>query len=262
MEMNAERKTGVDANTRANILALTSIIIFVAWLIAAFILRNKQIEDTLYMIYIGWFCWIIAFLCGVMSLKVIKNIKGFLWARLLAWIICTLSVICIFGFTHMLVERFLLDKEYCEANLKVLSASIRAYCAKHNGEFPEPAKWGDVIISEPDNKFESKDYNPNFFGTFCVERFRCPAVTEGKSSYAFNKNLAGKHISEVDPNVVVLFETNTIGWNQNGGPELICPDRHKAIFEENGSYVALLGKDKPVIKFVPQSEAKNLRWNP
>jgi hypothetical protein len=113
-----------------------------------------------------------------------------------------------------------------------------------------------LLLSEPPN--ESDD--SVFWKYFSEKSFRCRTVTEGRSGYAFNKNLASKHISEVDPNVVILFETTAVGWNQNGGPEIMCPDRHKAIIGESGSYV--LCPNQYDVRFVPRSEAKNLRWNP
>ena len=35
------------------------------------------------------------------------------------------------------------------------------------------------------------------------------------SSYAFNKALSGKNIDEVNPNTVMIFETD-LGWNGSG----------------------------------------------
>jgi len=212
------------------------------------------------MLYSSWFCWGAAFLCGFISLRIVKNIKSFLWSRLLARTICILSIIGILGMTHMLSEGLEGRKRECTTNLGVLSKSIITYSEKHNGEFPNPSKWCDLIIDEPNNKFESKNYSPNYLNLFCIERFRCPSAKETKSGYAFNKNLAGKRISEVDPNVIVVFETNAVGWNQNGGPEIMCSDRHKAIFGKSGSYV--LCPNQYDVRFVPQSEVKNLRWNP
>jgi hypothetical protein len=252
MEMNSEQKTKVVVDSKAKILASASVVMTVTgWLLGSFGVLGI---GKIYLLYICWLIWFVACLCGIMSLRAMKNIKGFLWSRLLAWIGCIFSIYCALSILITASDILYKDIRQCRSNLKVLSRSIIIYCEKHDGEFPDPSKWCDLLLSEPANISNEIDIL-----NISEKRFKCPIVTGGRSGYAFNKNLAGKRISEVDPNTVVLFETNAAGWNQNGGPEIMCPDRHKGIFV-SGSYVICIGK--PTVRFVPRSEVKNLRWNP
>ena len=254
MEIDAEQKTETVVSIKTKTLAIISVIItFVAWP-----LSFLGIKET-HVLYVCWVIWLCACLCGIMSLKSMNNIKGFRWIRLVAWLGCVFSIFFALGTTFIVSDGHAIDRIFCSDNLRVLDRSIRTYCEKHEDKFPDPSKWCDLLLSEPKNK--SNDAFDKFW-ELSEKKFRCPTVTEGRSGYAFNKNLAGKRISEVDPNTVVLFETTATGWNQNGSPELMCPDRHKRIFGEGGSYVVCVGKDKPVVRFVPQSEVKNLRWEP
>jgi hypothetical protein len=256
MEIDAEQKTKVIVNSKAKIYAGISVFLFFA---GALFSGNMEMPN---LICISWLAWLGAFLCGIMSVWNMRNIKEVSGTRLLVLIYCIFIICIAFGVPCINSDALIMNKVHCRANLDVLSRSIITYSEKHDGEFPDPSKWCNLIISEPNNKFDNKNDNPNNLSIFSEKSFRCLMVTEGRSGYAFNKNLAGRRISEVNPNTVVLFETTATGWNQNGGFEIMCPDRHKRIFGEGGSYVVCLGKEKPVIKFVPQSEAKNLRWEP
>lgn len=300
MEMNAEQKTKIVVSTKANILAIISVIVVVAWWgFVLFFWSNEDFEKFLDVFYTGWFCWSVAFLCGMTSLLIsARNTKGFLWNKrmILAtciclvlaiyisffWIIfficgvkllkgikgsswskpmalsgCMLSIICLFGGTYVLNEGLNGRKWGCEANLESLFAPIRAYCNTHDGEFPDPSKWCDLLLNEPPQ--ESGDKYDIYWKYFSEKTFRCHSAGKIKSGYAFNKNLAGKKISDVDTNTVILFESDT-GWNQNGGPEIMCFERHKSIFGESGSYVLCVGE--PRVRFIPASEVQKLRWNP
>jgi hypothetical protein len=253
MEIKSEQKTEIAAITIAKILAVASITLAFAGLLCS--LSATMLYFGL--MYISWLIWFIAFLCGIISLIATKGIKRS-WSKPVALVACIFSLYCTLAVTHMMSGMLMGDDDNCTAYLNMLSISIKAHCAKHDGEFPDPSKWCDLLLNEPLKK--SDDEYDIYWKYFSEKSFRCPAVMEGRSSYAFNKNLAGKRISEVDPNVVVLFETTAVGWNQNGGPEIMCPDRHKAILGENGSYV--LCPSKYDVRFVPLSEVKNLRWNP
>jgi len=232
-------------STKAKRLANTSVIFAVTGLL----LSSLSIK-ALYVIYICWVIWSGACFCGITSLKTMKDLKGFSWSRFLASIGCIFSLISILGVTFMIHEIYLINASYCRNHLFILGNSIRVYCEKHNGEFPDTSRWCDVIIDETDSV---RNVSKKTFG--------CPGVPQGTSGYAINKNLSGKVISEVDPNVVLLFET-TAGWNQNGEQELMCLHKHELLFRGSGSYIVCVGKEKPLVRFVHRSDIEKLRWNP
>jgi hypothetical protein len=261
--MDAEQKTKRVINTKANLLAIASVTIIVLWcVIVPIVGGNKEVLEKIektffYLIYTGRFCWFTAFLCGTISLISAKRIKGSPWSKPIAILGCILAIYFYFAVPHVLSEVLEGRGEDCSMNLHTLSTAIKAYCGKHDGEFPDPVKWCDLLLSGPPQKSDDKY---DLYWKLSEKSFKCPTVTEGRSGYVFNKNLAGKRISEVDPNVVVLFETTVAGWNQNGDSKMMCPDRHMTSLGENGSYV--LCPNQYDVRFVPQSEVKNLRWNP
>ncbi|MGD0785348.1 MAG: hypothetical protein ABR969_06000 [Sedimentisphaerales bacterium] len=263
MEIDAEQKTKVIRNTKANILAIASVTIdFLWWMIVPIIWGNKRVLEKIektyfYLIYTGRCFWITAFLCGVISLISARRIKGSQWSKPIAIIGCILAIYSYFGVPHLLSEVLEGRAEDCKMNLNTLSTSIKAYCEKHNGEFPAPAKWCDLLLSKPPQKSDDKY---GIYWKLSEKSFKCPTATARRCGYAFNKNLTGKHISEVDPNVVVVFEANSVGWNQNGDSKMMCPDMHMTFLGENGSNV--LFPNQYDVRFVPQSEVKNLRWEP
>jgi hypothetical protein len=259
MEMKSEQKTKIIINTKANILAIASVAIMVLWFVSvASLWSNHKGGIGYYMRYSGRLCGIVAILCGIISIKSNKKIKASFWCKPMAISGCILAIYLNFAVPSVLSDSYEVRNYYCERNFKTLSTAIKAYCEKHNGEFPDPAKWCDLLLSEPPEK---SDDEYDLYWKLSEKIFKCRAIiAEERYVYAFNKNLAGKHISEVDPNVVVIFESNTVGWNQNGDSKMICPDRHNTYWEESGSYV--LCPNQYDVRFVPQSEVKNLRWNP
>ena len=171
----------------------------------------------------------------------------------------------------MNVDHFPPKKVACRSNLRVLGDAIYLYAIENDYKYPIAEKWCDLIMQY-------------LGGT--MKQFICRGsdAVVGESSYAFNKNLAGKKISEVPGNVVVLFETNfgrtpvgrdgTIGdrdcnkalrisdpnrevyklrWNQAGGPELLTVENHKGC--------NVLFNDIHV-EFVKTEKLKDLKWKP
>lgn len=101
----------------------------------------------------------------------------------------------------------------CGMNLNSLGKAISMYASEYDGWYPTADKWCDLLVE--------KEELPK-------KIFVCKAsdTVEGQSSYAFNRNLAGKKMSEAPPDVVLSFEAST-GWNQVGGPEILSTEHHK-----------------------------------
>jgi len=259
METDAEQKPKISLKTKANILAIASVTIVALWFVTVTNLWSNQKGEIGYFVrYSGRFCVIAAILCGVISLIFARRIKGSWWSKPMAIAGCILAIYLYFAVSFLLPDSYDVRNYYCERNLKTLSTSIKTYCEKHNGEFPDPAKWCDLLLSEPPQKSDDKY---GLYWELSEKSFKCHEILgEERYVYAFNKNLAGKRISEVDPNVVVVFEANGVGWNQNGDSKMMCPDLHKNYWEKSGFYV--LFPNQYDVRFVPQSEVKNLRWEP
>ncbi|MEN6384248.1 MAG: hypothetical protein ABFD79_03525 [Phycisphaerales bacterium] len=256
MKMDAEEKP--KKNIKANIFAITSLVIVVLWLVIVIMLwTNQRSGIGLFVRYSGRICVIAALLFGIISIKSNKTLKGAFWCKPMAIGSCILAVYLYIAVQFVLPDNYDVRNYICESNLKTLSTAIKVYCQKHNGEFPDPAKWCDLLLSVTPQK---SDDEYDLYWKLSEKNFKCEAMPGERNVYAFNQNLVGKRISEVDSNVVVIFESKIIGWNQKGDAGILCSDLHKQYWGESGVYV-LFPKQYDV-RFVPQSEVKNLRWEP
>ena len=85
--------------------------------------------------------------------------------------------------------------------------------------------------------------------------FQCPASKSNtRCSYAFNAKLGGMDESKINPNTVMIFESDN-GWNANGGSELmIRKPRHARVF-------VVAYADGSVWQ-LQESQLNTLRWDP
>lgn len=127
----------------------------------------------------------------------------------------------------------------CVNNEKELWLAIKIYSGDNTNCFPAAATWCDAIKDEAGSE----------------KIYKCPATdSSSRCGYAFNTKLGGMDMDKVDPQTVVLFESDT-GWNANGGQELmINQSRHARVF-----VVALA--DGTVTQ-VRESQLNTLRWDP
>ena len=201
---------------------------------------------------IGLFTFMItalpALICGIVGLVKISKSSGrlkgigFAVAGITVPVVYTFFILPIMlailmpalGRTRQLAQRIM-----CSTNLSGLGKAIVLYTSDHNDAYPSADNWCNVLIKDCD---------------VIPEQFRCPAgdKEEGKSSYAFNINLAGKNASKVYPDTVLLFETKP-GVNPAGGPELLNADNHQ------GDGCVILFADGHV-KFVLTKDFPTLRW--
>jgi prepilin-type processing-associated H-X9-DG protein len=129
----------------------------------------------------------------------------------------------------------------CGINLKGLHTAVHIYTSEYDGELPTAESWCDLLVAHM---------------KVAPKSFVCPCSNEkeGKSSYAFNKNVAGMKLDEIPGDVVMLFET-TPGWNQVGGPEDLKTEYHKF----NGCNVLFADG---YAEFVKTKDLGGLRWEP
>ena len=127
----------------------------------------------------------------------------------------------------------------CVNNMKQLALAVRIYSGDHEDHFPPAATWCDAIKTDVDSE----------------RTFKCPAGNpDARCHYAFNSKLDGLEEKNINPDTVLLFETDG-GWNVSGGPELMLrQSRHLKTFGvafADGHVEQLTGP-----------RLAGLRWNP
>jgi prepilin-type processing-associated H-X9-DG protein len=173
------------------------------------------------------------------------------------------------------------DSFVCLHNMSILGNAIYMYTSDYDGQYPNADKWCDLLVMNYEVKLE-----------YLVCKGSDAKI--GESSYALNKNIAGKNSSEIPENTVLLFETNfgkdplgrdgTLGdrdwytslsslsdrsdlkkhkhsekvyklrWNQFGGSELLTTDNHK------GEGCNVLFNDLHV-EFIKTERLGELKWD-
>ena len=127
----------------------------------------------------------------------------------------------------------------CVNNEKQLALAIRIYSGDNKDKFPPAATWCDAIKT--------------YAGTERI--FKCPAANfSSRCDFAFNAKLDGLDTSKINPQTVLIFESDG-GWNASGGSELmIGKPRHARMV-----VVALADGS---VRQLPESQLNTLRWDP
>jgi len=128
---------------------------------------------------------------------------------------------------------------HCVNNLKQLGLAVRLYANDNKDQFPLAAKWCDAIQT---------DVGGN------TTIFQCPGAPGPRCTYAFNAKISGMDVGKINPNTVMIFETQG-GWNLNGGAELmIRKPRH-------GNRFTVCLADGSVQQ-ITASQLSELNWEP
>lgn len=126
----------------------------------------------------------------------------------------------------------------CVNNVKQLSLAVRIYSTDNNDKFPASTNWCDATL--------------NNAGTPKI--YVCPGAPTLQSGYAFNAKLSGLEEDKIDPNTVLIFESDA-GWNANGGKELmITQPRHSNRY--------IIGLADGSVQQMTEAQVKQLRWDP
>jgi len=126
----------------------------------------------------------------------------------------------------------------CENNARQVALAVRLYADENEGKCPPAVNWCDAIVN-------------NLPGP---ETLRCPQRRGEKSGFAFNAKLAGKTLSSIPPDTVLIFESDG-GWNSTGGSEAVLsrPPHGRSYF---------FGFADGSVRPVARDELPQLRWEP
>lgn len=127
----------------------------------------------------------------------------------------------------------------CVNNEKFLALAVKMYSDDHTNHFPSSAAWCDDV------KTYLRSGNV----------FKCSGDRSGNCcSYAFNTKLDGVDESKINPQTVMLFESDN-GWNANGGADLLIgKPRHARV-------VVVTFADGSVHQ-LREAQLNALRWDP
>ncbi|MHC4335069.1 MAG: hypothetical protein ACYSUV_15140 [Planctomycetota bacterium] len=166
------------------------------------------------------------------------------------------------------------ERGRCRTNMSGLVKSMIVYANDYEPkQYPTSQRWCDLLI-------ELHYTTPKQF--YC----RSSYAIEGECSYAMNEYVAGKDITKLPPDLVVLFETSfgkdpngrtallkdrawykvmpygsaqtpvyEKRWNQVGGAEVLTVENHKG----EGCHVAFADTH---VEFVKARNLGKLRWKP
>jgi prepilin-type processing-associated H-X9-DG protein len=186
---------------------------------------------------------------GIIAMVKVKNSGGRLSGGGLALAGTILSGIFLFMipiFAAMMLPALAAAKQKaqeinCVNNEKQLALAVRIYSGDNKDMFPPAATWCDAIKTYAGNGNERV--------------FKCPAAnSSSRCDYAFNARLGGLDENKINPQTVMIFESDG-GWNANGGSELmIGKARHARMF-----VVAFADGS---VRQLPQSQVGTLRWDP
>lgn len=190
---------------------------------------------------------LIGLILGIIAMTKVRKSQGALGGGGMALAGIIVSAVFIFLipiFAAMLLPALAQAKSkaqsiHCMNNVKQLSLALRIYATDNQNRYPAATNWCNAIRLEVGS----------------TNTYRCPAdLPDSRCSYAFNAQVAGTEMARVDPNTVVIFESEG-GWNVAGGPELLLDkSRHR--------HVVVVGFADGHVESVSESRLAKLRWNP
>lgn len=126
----------------------------------------------------------------------------------------------------------------CLKQVKEIGLAVRLYADENDGQCPPATNWCDAII-------------PNLPKP---ETLQCPTRREHQSGYGLNRRLAGRTLSSIPSDTVMIFEVAG-GWNVTAGEDDLPPR------SPHGRYF-VIGFADGSARQVPADELSTLRWEP
>lgn len=245
-----------------NTKRLTSIclaVLSVIFVLIPFVLNEGMPSENRFPNMIGFFSLFFCFsaiVVGVIAIIIGRSVKfraGIIGGYIGAGIPAFLLIMLVLGFMLTIST----GRVPCKIDMQDFSSMIQQYCKLNKGALPEAEAWCDQLFTSVENEsIDSSFWFPNSIGfTYGPD--------EKKINYAFNKNLDGYRLADIDRQTVLLFETNP-GWNQNGTSEIMLPEGHPGyyILIEGGAHFLFVGPDSTLtVKFIKNSEIDSLNWD-
>jgi prepilin-type processing-associated H-X9-DG protein len=130
------------------------------------------------------------------------------------------------------------DTYNCSNNAQKVALAVRLYAEENDGKCPPAVNWCDAIA----NNLPGPD------------TFKCPQRRGEQSGFGFNAKLAGRTLSSIPPDTVMIFESPG-GWNFTGGPDDVIANPPHG----RGYY---FGFADGSVRQVSGNELPQLRWEP
>ncbi len=114
----------------------------------------------------------------------------------------------------VLLKREAERRNDCLSNVKNLNTALLIYAAEHDQHLPPADRWMDELAR---------------YGAVMADLLRCPGAPDLEYGYAFNANLSGVNLDDIDnpAEIVLIFDSNLGTRNAAGGPEAVAdPPRH------------------------------------
>lgn len=196
-----------------------------------------------------------AIVVGILAIKTAHSVKfmpGIVWGYVGVGISVFIFLAMLFLFALHVPHR----KYYRLFVMQNLSSATQYYCEQNKGHLPNAQTWCDQLLKS----FEKvEDYS---LGTLAGKGDSYDG--EKISDFAFNINLDGYKISEIERKTVLLF-TAELGWNQNGTSDLLPPTGYPGLwpFVKSGYYFIFIGPDSTfTVEFIKDSKVDSLNWTP
>jgi len=213
------------------------------------IFSEKAIDISTLITTLIFSPWLFASVLGIIALLKIKHITPVVAGRRLAILgICISAIPLILLIWVQLLTPIAYSSEIklisCGRNMLSIGQALKSYANEHNGQLPTASQWCDLLISE---------------ANVPPEAFICPGskLKVGQSSYVLNENIVGQKLSDIPPDIVLLFESFG-GWNKIGGMELLSTENHPIRSSENCNILLADGQ----VKVYKKRELHKLRWKP
>jgi hypothetical protein len=154
-----------------------------------------MLTESTFLVLVVVVLLLLAPVLGTWAYIRIRRSKGHLKGKTVALMaMSTLVPYALLAFL-VLISKGQAFREVCGAHLKGLGMGIHVYAQNNSGKYPTVGEWCDLLIQHAGVRPKS---------------FVCAGSGSrlGESSYAINKHVAGKKVSDVAGDVVLLFETN------------------------------------------------------
>jgi hypothetical protein len=190
---------------------------------------------------------LVAIVTGIVALRKIKRSAGQLTGKGLAVtaiVISALTLVLLPVALGVLLP-FLAQQanshrtpDTCERHIQRVARALQLAADANEGKFPAAANWCEAALPN----LQTQDL------------LRCPSRGRLRCGYAYNRNVAGRKMTSVPPDTVLLIESSR-GWNATAGPDdPVPPPPHDKMYS-----VAFADG---TTREVDAAELATLRWEP